>query len=132
MADGVSTRSCWSGKDWFVLFSREPVARQSLALPKRRRAYGDRFALDSQAEHPKFFRMGLTADKMRTELASLTEAERADLARFLIQSLDSGSDKDAEAAWDAELERRADEIKNGQESGESADKVFSELRAKHS
>jgi putative addiction module component (TIGR02574 family) len=69
---------------------------------------------------------------MRTELATLTEAERADLARFLIQSLDSGSDKDAEAAWDAELERRAGEIKNGSESGESADKVFSELRAKHS
>jgi putative addiction module component (TIGR02574 family) len=76
--------------------------------------------------------MGLTADKMRTEPATLTEAERADLARFLIQSLDSGSDKDAEAAWDAELERRAGEVKNGRESGESADKVFSELRAKHS
>ena len=76
--------------------------------------------------------MSLTAEKMRTELATLTAAERADLARFLIQSLDSGLDKDAEAAWDAELERRADEIKNGRESGESADKVFSELRAKHS
>ena len=76
--------------------------------------------------------MGLTAERMRTELATLTEAERADLARFLIQSLDSGSDKDAEAAWDAELERRAGEIKSGRESGEAADKVFSELRAKHS
>jgi putative addiction module component (TIGR02574 family) len=69
---------------------------------------------------------------MRTELATLTEAERADLARFLIQSLDSGSDKDAEAAWDAELERRAGEIKNGRASGEPVDRVFSELRAKHS
>jgi putative addiction module component (TIGR02574 family) len=76
--------------------------------------------------------MSLTAEKMRSELATLTEAERADLARFLIESLDSGSDKDANAAWDAELERRADEIKNGRASGESADKVFSELRAKHS
>lgn len=76
--------------------------------------------------------MSLTADKMRTELATLTEVERADLARFLIQSLDAGSDKDAEAAWDAELERRAGEIKSGHESGESADKIFSELRAKHS
>jgi putative addiction module component (TIGR02574 family) len=76
--------------------------------------------------------MSLTAEKMRTELATLTEAERADLARFLIESLDSGSDKDAEAAWEAELERRAGEIRNGRESGESAGKVFSELRAKHS
>ncbi|HWM24018.1 MAG TPA: addiction module protein [Chthoniobacterales bacterium] len=76
--------------------------------------------------------MSLTADKMRTELATLTEAERADLARFLLQSLDAGSDNDAEAAWDAELERRAGELHSGHESGESADKVFSELRAKHS
>lgn len=76
--------------------------------------------------------MSFTANKMRTELSTLTEAERADLARFLIQSLDSGSDNDAEAAWDTELERRAGEIKSGRESGESADKVFSELRAKHS
>jgi hypothetical protein len=44
------------------------------------------------------------------------ETERADLARFLIQSPDAGSDKDAEAAWDAELERRAGEIKNSNES----------------
>lgn len=43
-----------------------------------------------------------------------------------------GSDNDAEAAWDAELERRAGEIKSGRESGESTDQVFSELRAKHS
>lgn len=76
--------------------------------------------------------MSLTAEKMRAELATLTEAERADLARFLIQSLDPGSDKDAEAAWEAELKRRAGEIRDGRESGESADKVFSELRAKHS
>jgi putative addiction module component (TIGR02574 family) len=76
--------------------------------------------------------MSLTAAKMRTQLAALSEAERADLARFLIQSLDSGSDEDVEAAWDAELERRAGEIKDGRESGEPADKVFSELRAKHS
>ena len=69
---------------------------------------------------------------MRTVLATLTEAERADLAYFLIQSLDSGSDMDAEAAWDAELERRVGEIKSGRESSESAHKVFSELRAKHS
>jgi putative addiction module component (TIGR02574 family) len=76
--------------------------------------------------------MGLTAEKMRMELTSLTEIERADLARFLIQSLDSGPDADAEVAWDAELERRGDEIESGSESGEPADKVFSELRAKYS
>ena len=76
--------------------------------------------------------MSVTAEKIRTELACLDEAERAELAHFLIQSLDQGADADAEAAWDVELARRAEEIRCGQASGEPAEKVFSELRAKHS
>jgi len=76
--------------------------------------------------------MSVTAEKLRTELATLTDTERAELAHFLIQSLDSGADGDAETEWDAELARRADEIRSGWASGEPAGKVFSELRAKHS
>lgn len=76
--------------------------------------------------------MSATAEKIRTELASLNDSERAELAHFLIQSLTQGVDKDAEAAWDAELARRAEEIKSGRAKGEPAEKVFSELRAKHS
>lgn len=76
--------------------------------------------------------MSATAEKIRMELAGLDDADRAALARFLIQSLDEGSDSDAEAAWDAELARRAEEIRSGRASGELAEKVFSELRAKHS
>lgn len=66
--------------------------------------------------------MSTTAEKMRTELAALTETERAELAHFLIQSLDPGADEDAETEWDAELERRAEEIRNGHAAGEPADK----------
>ncbi|MBI4326072.1 MAG: addiction module protein [Chloroflexi bacterium] len=76
--------------------------------------------------------MNATADKLRMELATLSDAERAELARFLIQSLDEGADAGAESAWDAELERRAKEIRSGRATGEPADKVFSELRAKYS
>lgn len=76
--------------------------------------------------------MSVTAEKMRTELATLTDTERAELAHFLIQSLDSGADADAETEWDAELERRAEEIRSGRAAGEPAQKVFSELRAKYS
>lgn len=39
---------------------------------------------------------------------------------------------DAEAAWDAELERRMEEIGSGKALGEPADKVFTELREKYS
>ncbi len=76
--------------------------------------------------------MSVTAEKLRTELANLNNADRAELAHFLISSLDPGSDADAEEAWDAELARRAQEIKSGQAVGEPAEKVFADLRKKYS
>jgi putative addiction module component (TIGR02574 family) len=75
--------------------------------------------------------VSVTAEKLRTELANLNDADRAELALFLINSLDQGSDPDAEAAWDAELARRAEEIKSGKAVGEPAEKVFAELRQKY-
>ena len=76
--------------------------------------------------------MSVTAEKLRTELANLPESDRAELVRFLIDSLEEGHDENAEVAWDAELQRRADEILSGQAKWEAADQVFSELRDKHS
>jgi putative addiction module component (TIGR02574 family) len=76
--------------------------------------------------------MNAAVERIRTEISNLSEADRAELAQFLIASLDEGADRDAEAAWDAELERRAEEIRSGRASGEQAGKVFSDLRAKHS
>lgn len=76
--------------------------------------------------------MSVTAEKLRTELANLDDADRAELAHFLISSLDLGSDIDAEEAWDAELARRGEEIKSGQAAGEPAEKIFSDLRKKYS
>ncbi len=76
--------------------------------------------------------MTATAEKLRTELTRLSDEERGELAHFLIQSLNQESDADVDTAWDAELERRAEEIISGQANGEPAEKVFSELRAKYS
>jgi putative addiction module component (TIGR02574 family) len=76
--------------------------------------------------------MSEATEKLRTELASLTNDDRAELAHFLINSLDRGSDADAEEAWDRELARRAKEIKSGQAAGEPVEKAFSELRQKYS
>lgn len=69
---------------------------------------------------------------MRTELSLLDASDRAELAHYLIESLDEGSDAGTGAAWDAELARRADEITSGRARGEPAEKVFRELRAKYS
>lgn len=76
--------------------------------------------------------MSVTAQRLRTELANLDHNDRAELAHFLISSLDPGSDSGAEEAWDTELAQRAQEIGNGQATGEPAEKVFSELRQKYS
>lgn len=54
-----------------------------------------------------------TLEKVRSEALSLSEAERADLARSLVQSLDGTPDAGAEAAWDAEILRRLAEIDAG-------------------
>lgn len=73
-----------------------------------------------------------SAERLKPELAQLSAQDRAALAHFLIHSLDEDEDADAEAAWDAELARRAEEIKNGTAGGEPANKVFAELREKYS
>jgi putative addiction module component (TIGR02574 family) len=65
-------------------------------------------------------------------MEGLSETERAELALFLIQSLEPGADEDAESAWDRELARREEEIENGRVTGTPAEKVFTDLRAKYS
>jgi putative addiction module component (TIGR02574 family) len=76
--------------------------------------------------------MATAMEELKAELAGLTEHERAELAHFLLNSLDGASDDaDAEAAWDAELARRADEIQRGTAVGKPAGQVFAELREKY-
>lgn len=52
-------------------------------------------------------------EQVRSEALRLSEAERADLARSLVSSLDGPADADAESAWDAEILRRLAEIDAG-------------------
>ena len=73
-----------------------------------------------------------TAERMKSHLLELSIHDRAELAQFLIQSLDEGDDPNAEAAWDTELSRRMQDIESGVEAGESADSVFEQLRKKYS
>ena len=73
-----------------------------------------------------------TAEKIKSELSRLSLQERAELAYFLIHSLDEEVNADTEAAWDAELAHRLEDIKSGKAVGEPADKVFAEIREKYS
>ena len=72
------------------------------------------------------------AERLEPTLTQLSAHDRAALAYFLIHSLDEVEDADAEAAWDVELARRAEEIESGKAIDEPAAKVFNELREKYS
>lgn len=75
--------------------------------------------------------MNQVVDKLKAELDRLSAPERAELAHYLILSLESEEDPSAEAAWEAELDRRTAQIRSGQASGKPAGQVFAELREKH-
>ena len=74
--------------------------------------------------------MSDTLETLKTQLGILPSRDRAELARFLIDSLEPGADNDAEAAWEIELARRVDDIRFGRVVGKPADQVFAELRAR--
>jgi putative addiction module component (TIGR02574 family) len=73
------------------------------------------------------------AERLKIELSQLSAEDRAELAYFLIHSLDEeiDIDYDAERAWKIELTRRMQEIDNDTASGKPANKVFTELRDKY-
>ena len=79
--------------------------------------------------------MAVAIEKLKAELAVLTERERADLAHFLLESLqDAGVDTDAdvEAAWDIELARRADEIEAQHSRGQAGQPSIRRVAQKYS
>lgn len=76
--------------------------------------------------------MTAIAAKIEAEALQLSEKERAELAYRLILSLDEESDSDAEAAWDAELERRMKSIESGESAGRPVEDVLAEIKAKYS
>jgi putative addiction module component (TIGR02574 family) len=71
---------------------------------------------------------------LKAELTRLSVGERAELAEFLMDSLDNDANgvPEAEAAFAAELKRRADEIRSGKVVGIPAEQMFRELREKYS
>ncbi|BAY98436.1 hypothetical protein NIES37_23860 [Tolypothrix tenuis PCC 7101] len=76
--------------------------------------------------------MSETAEKLKLELSQLSAKERAEIAYFLIHSLDEEIDDNLEIAWDTELNQRLQDINCKTAIGEPSSQVFSELREKYS
>ena len=78
------------------------------------------------------FKMTKTAETLKIELAQLPVQDRAELAYFLIHSLDESVDDNIFNAWDKELTQRLAEIYAGTANGEPSEKVLLALREKYS
>ena len=66
-------------------------------------------------------------EQLKTQMKLLSNPERAELAHFLLTSLEP-EEEGAEEAWEAEVARRVAEIRSGQTVGTPADELFAELR----
>jgi len=59
--------------------------------------------------------MTQTAEKLLSEALALNEAERAELAARLLETLDPSTDADYVAAWESELQERIRQLDSGEE-----------------
>jgi putative addiction module component (TIGR02574 family) len=78
--------------------------------------------------------MKATLEQVAEEAMSLSLSDRSALTRILFQSLDPEPADDAaevQQAWQAEGERRVDEILSGRVKTVPAGEVFARLRAKY-
>jgi len=72
--------------------------------------------------------MSDTLSELMKKAARLSDAERAELALSLIESLDGPADPDVEEAWRVEIERRIGQIDRGEVELIPGDQVFARLR----
>ena len=78
--------------------------------------------------------MSATLEQVAEEALNLSSRDRAALTQILIQALDLEPAEDAaevQQAWQAEVEKRVDEIKSGRVKTIPAEEVFAKLRAKY-
>jgi putative addiction module component (TIGR02574 family) len=80
----------------------------------------------------------ITVESLLNQAEALSDDDRAELAERLLNTLPAlpeqsvvwGSEKEAEAAWQAELRQRLDDLDNDKAELIDGEQVFAELRAK--
>lgn len=71
-----------------------------------------------------------TLNHLRSQISTLSESERAALARELIMSLDGPRDDSVEKAWNDEIIRRVSKVKSGKATLLSREEFRSKMRAR--
>ena len=72
--------------------------------------------------------MSALFDELEKQSRLLTAAERATLARILIEGLDPAVDRDVEQLWTSEAQRRYQAYLNGEIEAHSGDEVIARAR----
>jgi putative addiction module component (TIGR02574 family) len=68
--------------------------------------------------------------QLKSQASNLSASERAELAYFLLSSLEPEEEK-VEEEWRAEIARRVAEIRNGSGIGRPVDEVLAEVRERY-
>ena len=76
-------------------------------------------------------RMPATMEQLTHDALTLSESDRARLAKTLLVSLEPEAEADVEEAWNAEVARRLERVRRGTAQGRPAEEVFRDLRARH-
>lgn len=74
--------------------------------------------------------MSQSIDQLKTQIGELSSPERAELAYFLIASLEPEEDG-VDEAWRVEIDRRIAEIQSGQAVGRPVEEVIRDLREQY-
>ena len=75
--------------------------------------------------------MAATLERLAQEALALSDQERAELARKLLMSLEGPPDEGVNTAWDLEIAKRVDRIREGTAKGRSAEEVSRDIRARY-
>jgi putative addiction module component (TIGR02574 family) len=75
--------------------------------------------------------MAAVVERLAQEALALSDRERAQLARKLLLSLEGPADEGVNAAWDIEIEKRVERIREGTAKGRSAEEVSRDIRARY-
>lgn len=74
--------------------------------------------------------MSEAVELLKSQAGTLSDAERADLAYYLLSSLEPKKEDDVAEAWRSEIARRVADIRSGK--GKPLEDVLAELRVRHS
>ena len=75
-------------------------------------------------------RKSFRGSELAQDALTLSDQERAELAHKLLISLDGVPDEGAEEAWDQEIAKRVQKIRDGAAKGRPADQVFRDIKSR--